>query len=267
MGRRTGRAGVGCGWPRHRLVEKGFAVFSTLHRGLCFSRFPDGAGAALPPRHPRSSRTNKAPFGGGACLARARSLGVATRPPARTPIPYRREAQGGCTWVGRAAPGSRAGARAGGGGARLRAPGRSARRRGYGRRCCPLSSRLAGARNPAPREPRRKGGGRWARLVHIHPAAAAAGGAPAWRGLVARWHPLCSRREWTRALPASALTPRPPGRLLLSSCAPVSRASAPRIPCAHCTRVGEDLGSFSEHHWRFGPLTCKWFEPRAGLFP
>ena len=247
FGRRKGERGWSAAGPNIAAWRRGFAVFSTLHRRLCFCPFPGGARAPLPPRHPRSGRTNKAPFGGGACPARARSMGEATRRASRTPTPLPPAGgPGGRTWVGRAAPGSRAGARAEGGGAQLGGPGHPARRRGYGQRCCPLSPRLPQARYPSPGRRRQvgpicshtPGGGRVRRRA----------GLPAASPLLS----ACVDRRPSR-LHGDSPPPRPGSAVLV--CPQLSSFSS--LELLRPLYLEEDWGGFTEHHRRFGHLAVK----------
>lgn len=203
---------------------------------------PDlGSAPALPrARRGLHGRTNKAPFDSGTCPAWGMEPGELMRPPLATTTLTRGCGLGGRTWERPAAPGSRAGARAGGGGAQVRRPG-GRPTGGAGARC---SRGFPHARSPAaPRRRRRQvsaiclypGGGGGRRLAGTKEGGSRHGASLALRGGLALFRPL-------------QLTPCPSAQLLLSSSAPSSWASALPSPCAVCTwrkDMGGPLGGCS----------------------
>lgn len=152
--RRRGRAGVGGG--RAQRAASGEAVLPSAARAPGCALAPVPAGAPLPPRHPRSRRTNKAPYGGGACLlCRARSWGRCRALARPTPTPYPQPgagttapAEGGGRRGLAQVPAREAAARKGG---RSRAPGPEAGPRGCAaapcgrRRCATRGARVGDA--------------------------------------------------------------------------------------------------------------------------
>lgn len=146
--------------------------------GSALRPVPAGARAPLPSRHPRSGRTNKAHFAGGACPARAQSVGSQCVPRARLGPPSMPGSgvSAGRTWVGQAAAGSRAGARAGGGGAQLRRPRAPGPEAGpTGGAAAPSGRAFLGACCSAP--PRRQVG-----PMYSHPSGGGGCGRPAGAG-------------------------------------------------------------------------------------
>lgn len=196
-------------------------------------------------------RPHKAPVGGGACPARARSIGEAKRPsfPILTshpqPRPWRRHlGRADLTVVARCW--------------KARAPDREA-----GLRAALLPLVAAASYSPLPS--RAAAGGQICSHLPVGSSSGARAGEEEGRSPCGIPFVLCG---WTRPLPASAGDSPPPASeawLLLSSSAPLSLSFSFLEPL-RLLHLEVNFGDVSEHP-RFGLPAFKLFSLTAGLFP